>query len=855
MIGFARVWVLMLFAASAVLLGTAEARAHAVLVGSEPADGAALSEGPSTAILRFNEPVTPIAVRLLDSNGAPVDGTGKAVRHDSEVHLPLPSGLTAGFYILSFRVTSLDSHPVAASVVFSVGQPAQGEAEAEALRTRLDAPSASALPAYLNLALHYASLLFAAGTALFLAMFNVPERHVTAVEVAVRRAALVGIATAALSIGLGGARIAGAGLGDLLTPAVWAVGAAATLGTSAAIAFVALGGLLLASGFSDRKPKLAMFAACGMLAVASLAFTGHVVQAKPTWLTVPAVVVHAAMACFWFGALWPLIVVLRGDPAEAAALLAQFSRRAVLTMALLVAAAVVLTVLQTVSLGAFIGTDYGILLLGKIALVALILTLAAVNKWRLVPAIARGNLAARRHLRATIGVEGALGAAVIAVTAALGLTPPPRALDEAAQAAKAADPQAAHLALGPAAHRSAHQADAARRPSTFVARANGIDVVATVTPARPGANAIELAFGKADGTAFDPKEVAIELAKPDSGIEAIERKAQRAAPGKFKVNAAELVVAGAWELKIAALVDDFTRQNIAMRITVDRPGAAPSRPTDRRTVTYGALSIARGQVLYADNCVACHGAEGYGDGPAAAALARRPSNLTEDHLFHHDDDTLFDWISNGIPDTPMPAFGGFFSEVERWDVLNFLRAQAEAEHTNAMTADVSPWRPLTAPDFVFRIPPGPPETLKEQRGRSVVLLVLYGAGSKERLVQLEAVHEALAKTEVRVVAVPMTTEPRPASWDDAQRSPLAALANDEAVAAYTLFRRVPTVEGVLAMPTHMEFLIDRQGYLRARWIPGEGEGWGDVQALLNQVRELAREPPRPRASDEHVTLK
>jgi copper resistance protein D len=290
---------------------------------------------------------------------------------------------------------------------------------------------------------------------------------------------------------------------------------------------------------------------------------------------------------------------------------------------------------------------------------------------------------------------------------------------------------------------------------------------------------------------------------------------------------------------------------------VERPGSrsAQSRPTERRTVTYGALSIARGQILYADNCVACHGTEGYGDGPAAASLAKRPSNLTEDHLFHHGDDMLFDWVSNGIPDSPMPPFGGLLSEVERWDLINFLRAQAEADQTNAMTAEVKPWRPLTAPDFVFQIPPGAPETLKEQRGRSVVLLVLYGAGSTDRLAKFEAAYAALAKAEVRVIAIPMATELQKPATGNGPRSPIAALANEQAVAAYTLFRRVPSVEGILPMPEHMEVLIDRQGYLRARWIPGEGDGWGDLQSLLDQVGELSREPRRPPASDEHVSLK
>src|SRR5437867_1479690 len=104
-----------LLVVSAVLFGATEARAHAVFLGSEPADGAALLESPATGILHFNEPVTPIAVRLLDSSGEAVKGTGTASTTNNDVHLTLPAGLAPGFYLLSFRVISLDSHPVAAS--------------------------------------------------------------------------------------------------------------------------------------------------------------------------------------------------------------------------------------------------------------------------------------------------------------------------------------------------------------------------------------------------------------------------------------------------------------------------------------------------------------------------------------------------------------------------------------------------------------------------------------------------------------------------------------------------------------------------------------------------------------------
>ena len=54
------------------------------------------------------------------------------------------------------------------------------------------------------------------------------------------------------------------------------------------------------------------------------------------------------------------------------------------------------------------------------------------------------------------------------------------------------------------------------------------------------------------------------------------------------------------------------------------------------------------------------------------------------------------------------------------------------------------------------------------------------------------------------------------------------------------------------MPPHMELLIDRSGYLRARWLPGVGgTGWANPTMVAAELQQLAREAPAPPPS-EHV---
>jgi copper transport protein len=82
-------------------------------------------------------------------------------------------------------------------------------------------------------------------------------------------------------------------------------------------------------------------------------------------------------------------------------------------------------------------------------------------------------------------------------------------------------------------------------------------------------------------------------------------------------------------------------------------------------------SIARGAMLFSQNCTICHGESGRGDGPAAATLPLQPANLY-DHIPFHPDQFFFGVISKGLSGV-MPAFEGQLSEEDRWNILNYLR--------------------------------------------------------------------------------------------------------------------------------------------------------------------------------------
>ena len=85
-----------------------------------------------------------------------------------------------------------------------------------------------------------------------------------------------------------------------------------------------------------------------------------------------------------------------------------------------------------------------------------------------------------------------------------------------------------------------------------------------------------------------------------------------------------------------------------------------------------AESIAAGARAYEATCSGCHGPTGAGDGPIAAGLSVKPSDLSI-HVPFHTDGELYAFITRGISGTPMPGFATELSPDDRWNLVNHLR--------------------------------------------------------------------------------------------------------------------------------------------------------------------------------------
>lgn len=278
-------------------------------------------------------------------------------------------------------------------------------------------------------------------------------------------------------------------------------------------------------------------------------------------------------------------------------------------------------------------------------------------------------------------------------------------------------------------------------------------------------------------------------------------------------------------------------------------------------VPFDSISIANGAALYKEHCVDCHGLQGKGNGIKSRTLSTKlPDLLVEPHIIEHTPGDFYNWISNGMIDTDMPGYAEKISEEGRWDLVNYIHALSRGYQARILTTEVVSGKAFAKPPvFSFTGHDGNHGTLQEFREKRSVLLVIFSwPQSQERIKQLKLAYNRLSEQEVAVLAVP-SKELTPEELTHAAAElpfPLVTQSNKEIADSYALWRRTmshPDIIGQGTVPDHMEFLIDKYGYMRARWIPAKDQsGWSDVNVLLEQVSVLNREKTKIPFPEDYV---
>jgi putative copper export protein len=264
-------------------------------------------------------------------------------------------------------------------------------------------------------ALAFIALFQAIGAAFFLAGF---ARQLAISFVDIRRLALIaascGVFLVFTHLTLDAARMAGdySGLWDReLQQLAWSSGSGWAQLTQVA-------GLLLVLAALRRSAH--WYASLGgAIALAGFLLTGHTSAHALRAVLAPLLGLHLLIVAGWFGALAPLLIVIRKEAKPMVALIvARYSAIAGLLVPLIALAGLSMAWLLTGSL-TVLRRPYGELLMVKLILFSLLMALAAWNKWRLTPALALGEARAAVALQRSIIAEIILIAVVLSVTAAL----------------------------------------------------------------------------------------------------------------------------------------------------------------------------------------------------------------------------------------------------------------------------------------------------------------------------------------------------------------------------------------------------------------------------------------------------
>lgn len=280
------------------------------------------------------------------------------------------------------------------------------------------------------------------------------------------------------------------------------------------------------------------------------------------------------------------------------------------------------------------------------------------------------------------------------------------------------------------------------------------------------------------------------------------------------------------------------------------------------TIPLDAISISNGSHLFAEHCISCHGPQGKGNGPLAETLSTMPTDLlTEPHTARHTVGNFFHWVSQGVPGTDMPGFSANLSEEDLWDTVNFLHALSRGFDARLLGSMILPETPaIAAPVFFYSAHDVSGGDLKDFRLQKNVILVLFSwPQSQQRLNQLKHAYERLSLNHnAEILAVPLRKLDEQELLDitDSVPFPVVTEGWSEIRDTYQLYRRVravPDLTGEGMAPDHMEFMVDRFGYLRARWVARfEGFGWQNVNALTFQLDQLNQEDEIMPPPDDHA---
>ncbi len=518
------------------------ASAHAVLVTANPVQNSILPTAPGQVTLQFSESVTLIAgkVRVIAPDGTRAD-TDQTRTSGDQVIIPLKPGAAQGTYLVSYRVISADSHPVAGSYTYSVGRTSTAPVDSDVAAA--SSPVVSVLFPIVRW-IGYVGLVLLVGSVLVLALLW-PQRLDRAGPIRV--------------IWIGAGLVAAAAIGELLVQIPYVAGGfgqirsadvqevlSSQFGAAHLIRLGVLGAALFllrpivrGKGWGADRVLLAVL---GAIAVATWSVSGHPYASPIPTVTVVADMIHIASMAVWLGGLFMLAVFLlpRASATELAAIVPVWSRWAAYAVSTLLFTGVAQALVEIGSVPALFTTTYGLLVLTKVVLLGLVLIVASFSR-RQVPAIMQRARGAAGRLRSLVAAEAIGAIVVIGVASVLVQVTPARS----APASSAPTIQSASLAA----------------PSGLFL------LTVDASPANVGAVQLHMYATDAKGVSIDIEEWTVTAALPSHGIEPMEVPVLNAGAG-HGIGQISLPTAGAWAFTFTLRTSEIDEDSVSTSFTI-----------------------------------------------------------------------------------------------------------------------------------------------------------------------------------------------------------------------------------------------------------------------------------------------
>ncbi|MGB2952360.1 MAG: copper resistance protein CopC [Gaiellaceae bacterium] len=442
---------------AAALALPASAWAHAALLRTTPVASRVVNTPPTQVTLTYSEAVEPrfAVVSVTDAGGVreTTGAPGRSSANPDTLVVPLRR-LPEGWYLVYWRVISVDGHPVRGAFTFAVG-PNAGPApqfvipsisESAATPKLVTARWAAFLTAMAAIGLFVLRILIARPL-----VARVAGTRLRAVTIAFGIASVLALVAIPVYFMLATAEFA--------LRSFWSFGALIPLVRVSAFGrgwvdlwivfalFVFAGGIAIWLDRPDRRERSigALLALGGALAAAGAVLlvpglAGHAAQTSPRGLSIAFDWLHLVAGAVWIGGLIGLLVLWRSLPsarrvAGLVVCVPRFSNVAFVSVLALLGSGIGASVIHLPTLASLWQTSYGKAIVVKVGLLAAALMLASVNLLRTKPHLvasrqrpALGPPAAILLRRLISGETVLIAGAVCAAAVLSSLAPPSKAL-------------------------------------------------------------------------------------------------------------------------------------------------------------------------------------------------------------------------------------------------------------------------------------------------------------------------------------------------------------------------------------------------------------------------------------------